>query len=210
MMRVIRNLIAVTSLLALPVAAEKAENMLVEMTLIQNNTALLQAAVADGKERGQLCFRCHGEDGNSKRDYIPNLASQNALYLFTQFEHFADGTRKDYVMSKLAGHLSKDDRIAIALYFSKSEVKKRPQPVEASTSGEQIYRSSCFACHGHDGYGNQQYPRIAGQPYQYLEKTLMKFLHKDPERQNSPMSAMIQNMNEAQMKDVAAYVAHME
>lgn len=205
----IRTLIAASLSMTLPSYAETVENMLVEMTMIQNNTALMQAAVADGRERGQLCFRCHGDDGNSKRDYIPNLASQNALYLFTQFEHFADGTRKDYVMSKLAGHLSKEDRINIALYFSQSPVAKRQQPVESNAKGEQIYRSMCFACHGNDGYGNQQYPRIAGQPYEYLEKTLMKFLHKDPERQNSPMSSVIQNMNEQQMKDVAAYVAHM-
>ncbi|WP_419811755.1 c-type cytochrome [Bacterioplanoides sp.] len=205
----IRSLIAAVSCIALPSHAETVENMLVEMTMIQNDTAKMQVAVESGRERGQLCFRCHGDDGNSKRDYIPNLASQNALYLFSQFEHFADGTRKDYVMSKLAGHLTKEDRINIALYFSQSPVKKRQQPVESNAKGEQIYRSMCFACHGDDGHGNQQYPRIAGQPYEYLESTLMKFLSNDPERQNSPMSSVIQNMNAQQMKDVAAYVAHM-
>lgn len=205
----IRILMAASLSIALTSYAETVENMMLEMTMIQNNTALLQTAVEDGRERGQLCFRCHGEDGNSKRDYIPNLASQNALYLFTQFEHFADGTRKDYVMSKLAGHLSKEDRINIALYFSQSQVAKRQQPVESSAKGEQLYRSMCFACHGNEGHGNQQYPRIAGQPYEYLEATLLKFLHKDPERKDSPMSAVIQNLNEKQLKEVAAYVAHM-
>ncbi|KZZ47369.1 hypothetical protein A3759_30180, partial [Thalassolituus sp. HI0120] len=206
----LRILLLSSGWIALASVAETAENMLVEMTVIQNNTALMQAAMEDGRERGQLCFHCHGEDGNSRRDYIPNLASQNALYLFTQFEHFADGTRKDYVMSKLAGHLNKDDRIAIALYFSQSRVRKRSQPVDASVKGEQLYRSMCFACHGHEGHGGQQYPRIAGQPYEYLESTLLKFLHKDSERKNSPMSAVIQGLNEKQLKEVAAYVAHME
>lgn len=206
----LRAMIAVTSLLAVCVQAESVENMLLEMTVIQNNTALYQTALADGKDRAQLCFRCHGEDGNSRRDYIPNLAGQNAAYLFAQFEHFADGSRKDYVMSKLAKHLSKEDRIAIALYFSQTSVSLREQPVESSAKGEELYSNMCFACHGNEGYGNQQYPRIAGQPYKYLESTLMKFLHRDPQRQNSPMSAVIRNLKEQELKDVAAYVAHME
>ncbi|MFC3681531.1 c-type cytochrome [Bacterioplanoides pacificum] len=209
MKQLLRTLLTAICCVALPAAAETAEDMLVEMNLIQNNTALMQAAVEDGRERGQLCFRCHGDDGNSKRDYIPNLASQNALYLFTQFEHFANGSRKDYVMSKLAGHLSKDDRIAIAIYFSQNPVTPRQQPVESNPRGEKLYKSMCFACHGSDAHGSQQYPRIAGQPYEYLELTLMKFLHKDPERKNSPMSSVVQNLSEQELKDVAAYVAHM-
>ncbi len=156
-----------------------------------------------------MCFRCHGDDGNSKRDYIPNLASQNAAYLFTQFEHFADGVRKDYVMSKLATTLSKEDRINIALYFAHKPVVSREQPVPTSAKGEQIYKTTCFVCHGNAGHGSSLYPRIAGQPYEYLTKTLMRFLHNDPERKNSPMIGVVQNMDEQQLRDVAAYIAHM-
>lgn len=197
--------------LFLPVAAfaDSVESMLQEMLIIENNTALLQGALRDGEERASLCVHCHGEDGNAKRDYIPNLASQNATYLFTQFEHFANGTRKNYVMSKLAGNLTKDDRINIALFFSRMEVKPRPQPVTASANGEAIYNSVCFVCHGKEGRGSQQYPRIAGQPYEFLHATLTKFLTNDPARQNSPMMGVIRNMNEQQIADVASYVANM-
>ncbi len=200
---------AVMALLISPVQAQTVEELLQEMAAIEQNAETRQAAVQDGEERAQLCFRCHGQDGNSKRDYIPNLASQNAAYLFTQFEKFANGQRQDYVMSTLAKHLSADDRIDIALYFADREVSERQQPVATSAAGERIYNSVCFACHGKEGHGSATYPRIAGQPYEFLETTLLKFLHNDPDRRNSPMVAVMKNLNEQQIKDVAAYVAHM-
>src|SRR5690606_19383205 len=71
------------------------------------------------------------------------------------------------------------------------------------------YDSLCFACHGVSGHGSKQYPRIAGQPYEFLETTLMKFLNNDPTRQNSPMMSVIRNLNAQQIKEVAAHVANM-
>jgi len=209
MNRLSSTLAGLLLLLGSQVQAESVESMLQEMAIIEKNTPLLQAAIEDGVERAQLCFRCHGDDGNSKRDYIPNLASQNAAYLFTQFEHFANGVRKDYVMSKLATALTKEDRINIALYFSQKPVVVREQPVAASSKGEQIYKTTCFVCHGNAGHGSSQYPRIAGQPYEYLTKTLMRFMHNDPDRKNSPMIGVVQNMDEQQLRDVASYIAHM-
>ena len=205
----VRFLLLVSLFLPALASADSIESMLQEMAIIEKNSALLDSALKAGADRASLCIHCHGEDGNAKRDYIPNLASQNATYLFTQFEHFANGTRKNYVMSKLAANLSKDDRINIALFFSRMDVKPRTQPVQSNSKGEATYNSVCFVCHGKEGHGSQQYPRIAGQPYDYLKATLMKFLNNDPERMNSPMMGVIRSMDEQQLADVAAYVANM-
>lgn len=183
--------------------------LLAEMAVIKNNESLLANALEEGYERAVLCVHCHGEDGNSKRDRIPNLASQNSEYLFTQFEHFANGVRKDYVMSKLAGGLSAQDRVAVALYFSSQEVKPRANGVATSAEGARIYMSTCVACHGQEGHGNANYPRIAGQPYEFLEMTLLRFLNADEVRKNSPMTPVVQHLSEKQLKEVAAYVSNM-
>jgi len=74
MNRLSSTLAGLLLLLGSQVQAESVESMLQEMAIIEKNTPLLQAAIEDGVERAQLCFRCHGDDGNSKRDYIPNLA----------------------------------------------------------------------------------------------------------------------------------------
>lgn len=184
--------------------------LLERMAAIESSPAETEHALAQGRERGIFCFNCHGKDGNSTRTHIPNLAGQNAAYLFVQFEKFADGSRSDYVMSKLAKQLSDDERIAIALYFSKTHVKPRQQPVPPAEGGKVLYDRVCFACHGMAAHGNREYPRIAGQPYEYLEATLLKFKHKDPERKESPMVGVVQNLTEQQLKEVASYVAHMQ
>lgn len=185
------------------------EKLLAEMVTVQENDHLLQTAMAEGKERSLLCGNCHGKDGNSVRDYIPNLASQNAAYLFNQFELFASGERKDYVMSRLAKNLSRQDRVNIALYFSNMPVVLRDQIEPSNHKGEQIYKSLCFTCHEQDGHGNGRYPRIAGQPYKYLEKTLSGFAGEDDKRANSPMAVIVGNLDKQQLQDVAAYVANM-
>lgn len=185
------------------------ERLLAEMATVQGNEHLLQAAIVEGKDRALLCGNCHGKNGNSVRDYIPNLASQNAAYLFNQFELFANGERKDYVMSRLAKNLSRQDRVNIALYFSQMQVEARPQPVSSNSKGEQVYKSLCFTCHEQNGYGNGSYPRIAGQPFEFLIKTLKGFAGEDDRRANSPMAVIVANLDKQQLEDVAAYVASM-
>ncbi|MEK9712651.1 MAG: c-type cytochrome [Thalassolituus sp.] len=189
--------------------AENTSELLQRFRQAETDPAVAEALAQQGQERGQFCFRCHGEDGNSRRDYVPNLASQNAAYLFTQFEKFANGERENFVMSKLAGSLTADERVAIAVYFSDKPVLVRENRPAPDLKGQQIYQSLCFACHGNAGHGNEIYPRIAGQPYEFLEKTLLKFRAGDASRANSPMTAVVSNMKEEDLKAVASWVANM-
>ena len=188
---------------------EQADRLLQQFENIVADPEARQKANAQGQQRAQFCFRCHGKDGNSVRDYVPNLASQNPAYLFTQFEKFASGARKNYVMSKLAEILSAEERVAVAVYFSDKPVKPRENRPEPDMKGQQVYQSLCFACHGDKGHGSHTYPRIAGQPYEFLEKTLLKFKQGDESRKNSPMTAVVGNMSDEDLKAVARWVANM-
>ncbi|MEK9766219.1 MAG: c-type cytochrome [Thalassolituus sp.] len=84
-----------------------------------------------------------------------------------------------------------------------------PAVAEALAQQGQERGSLCFACHGNAGHGNETYPRIAGQPYEFLEKTLLKFRAGDASRANSPMTAVVSNMKEEDLKAVASWVANM-
>jgi len=65
---------------------------------------------------------------------------------------------------------------------------------------------SCAACHGADGNSsNPQWPNIAGQHENYLYEQLVNY--KTGERKNALMQGQVQNLDEQDMRDLAAFYA---
>jgi cytochrome c553 len=66
---------------------------------------------------------------------------------------------------------------------------------------------ACFQCHGSAGEGDATagFPRLAGQAYSYLFKSLQDYA--SGARQNDIMSPIAEALTEQQMRDVAAYYA---
>ncbi len=84
---------------------------------------LLPAAFAADVEAGRakvqaVCSACHGQNGISVTDAIPNLAGQKSAYLETQLKALRDGSRKNPIMNALAGQLGNDDIANVAAYFA--------------------------------------------------------------------------------------------
>lgn len=72
-----------------------------------------------GKAKVQgVCAACHGANGISVTDAIPNLAGQKAAYLENQLKALREGTRKNPIMNALASQLSNDDISNVAAYFA--------------------------------------------------------------------------------------------
>jgi len=86
------------------------------------------ADIEAGKAKVQtVCAACHGVNGLSVSDAIPNLAGQKPAYLENQLKALRDGSRKNPIMGAIASQL-KDDEIAnVAAYFA-------TQPGGASTA----------------------------------------------------------------------------
>lgn len=81
---------------------------------------LAQAAdVAAGKAKAAaVCAACHGVEGVSVSDAIPNLAAQRPAYLEGQLKAFKEGNRKNPLMNAIAAQLSADDMANVAAHFS--------------------------------------------------------------------------------------------
>jgi cytochrome c553 len=72
-----------------------------------------------------VCAACHGANGVSVNDAIPNLAAQRAGYIETQLKAFKEGRRKlagavnpTVIMNAIAAQLSTDDIASVAAYFA--------------------------------------------------------------------------------------------
>lgn len=76
------------------------------------------ADVQKGEAKSAACRACHGGNGVSVSEDIPNLAGQKAKYLATQLEAFRDGTRTNPLMNAMAGQLEDDDIENLAAFFS--------------------------------------------------------------------------------------------
>lgn len=83
---------------------------------------LATKAAADleaGKAKVQaVCAACHGANGVSVSDAIPNLAGQRSAYLETQLRAWKDGSRKNAIMNAIGAQLGGDEIVNVAAYFA--------------------------------------------------------------------------------------------
>jgi len=85
-----------------------------------------QPNIEAGKARvAQHCSACHGMNGISVTDTIPNLAGQRAAYIEAQLKAFKEGTRKApnpthpaATMAAMAAQLNPAQMAEVAAYFS--------------------------------------------------------------------------------------------
>lgn len=85
-----------------------------------------QADAEAGKAKvAQVCAACHGANGVSVSDTIPNLAGQRAAYLEAQLKAFKDGLRRPSgptsptaTMAAIATQLSPADMTNVAAFFA--------------------------------------------------------------------------------------------
>lgn len=80
--------------------------------------------------------------------------------------------------------------------------------------GKQKAEQVCAACHAVGGDWNKplqpEYPRIAGQHYDYLVTALIAYKQGDKSligRKNAIMAGQVANLSEADMRDLAAWYA---
>ena len=153
--------------------------------------SLIDGSAEAGQTRSITCTACHGPTGNSVNPLWPNIAGQNANYIFTQLQAFkpdaaGKSLRSDPLMTPQAMMLSDDDMRDLAVYFESLPATAMavadPGKVD---KGQALYRggdaasgaAACIACHGPTGRGNPaaNYPALQCQHATYTAKQLRDY-----------------------------------
>jgi cytochrome c553 len=183
---------------------------------------------ADAAERGfaakiEYCKTCHGIAGQGYLGYyaMPRLAGQQEAYLENQLRAFIERRRTNPVMFNVAHALSPSLVASLAAHFkSLNPPPFGGGPRNLVARGKTIYEEghpeanvpACSACHGPDGKGRDEIPRLAGQLYPYTLKALRNWARERGQGgARSDISAVMaptaHNMSQAEISAVAAYVS---
>lgn len=169
-----------------------------------------------GKIVSGSCFLCHGENGESSSEIFPKLAGQHASYIAKQLENFKTGKRKSTAMADMSARLTPDEMLALGAYFEAK--KSEPETVkdqDLAGMGRYIFNSgnrfsgvpACASCHGKEGLGTANLPRLAGQYASYIETQLMLFNQRERTNDNAVMHAIVTKMSPLEIAAVAEYIS---
>ena len=178
---------------------------------VQANPKLTEELYKTGQKVSLFCANCHGDNGNSTKAEIPNLAGQNPAYLLEQLRKFVDGRRRNEFMEGMIKALTADEKVGMVLFYGRQNVLGHKAEANAALvpKGKEYFSKICFRCHGDDGHGNETFARIAGQQPLYLSNTLKRYRAGTGGRTDPLMAASTKLMTDADLDAVVAFVASM-
>jgi cytochrome c553 len=172
------------------------------------------------------CTSCHGVSGRGFRGFypIPRLAGQQADYIKNQLEAFSERRRTNNIMFNVSHVLGPAMQTALATDFQGLNPKPLGgAPKDSVPQGKKIYEEGipatniapCASCHGEDGKGNGQFPRLAGQLDDYIVNKLINWNKERGQNPNAPdpsaiMEPIAHGLTQTQIKAIAAYVSYLE
>lgn len=167
----------------------------------------------------ERCSLCHGAKGESASGTFPRLAAQHPAYIVKQLRDFRDGRRKGTAMNEMAKDLTEEEIAGLAVHFSTQKpVARKSAETDFTAVGSYVFTkgnpfsgvAACASCHGPEGHGTVQLPRLAGQHPSYLESQLVDFNKRDRSNDNAIMHTIASKMTLLEIKSVAAYIGGLE
>jgi cytochrome c553 len=190
-------------------------------TNVERSRNLADAAIPGRVLALQVCSNCHGVDGNSVSPNFPNLAAQTEPYIVEQLTSFRKHSRFDPAgfeyMWGLSRHLTDGQIKDIAAYYASQKVRSLAYPSgrrDLRDAGKAVYSTGvpeknippCATCHGPDGMGNQQFPRIAGQHADYVVKQMIVFQRTDERPEGAVMKVIVHDLTRDNIESAASYL----
>ncbi|HST02402.1 MAG TPA: c-type cytochrome, partial [Usitatibacter sp.] len=156
------------------------------------------------KAKAELCFACHGPEGNSTNPMYPILAGQSWRYIYIELKDFKEGRRSDPQMSPMAAPLSRDDMIALGNYFAAQKpapIKFTPDPAKVAAGRKTSDAVLCPMCHLGGFVGQNEIPRVAGQWPEYVKKQLSDFKARRRTNDAGNMTSVASTLSDADIEN---------
>ncbi|MGO8952264.1 MAG: c-type cytochrome [Rhodomicrobium sp.] len=168
--------------------------------------------IAEGKQLAETsCAGCHGADGISINDGVPNLAGQRPAYLYIEMKAYQSGARAYSAMNDTVKFLNDDAFVKLAAYFASLDPaqpsapgarKANLDPVQAGKAAA----SACAGCHGETGASKTPgMPNLAGLDPKYLIQAMKAY--QSGQRKNDLMKSMLAAASEADINNIALFYA---
>jgi cytochrome c553 len=172
-----------------------------------------------GKSESSLCQGCHGEEGLSLEELIPNLAGQYASYIAKELRNYQSGARTHQIMNVMAKTITDTGLVNIAAYFASQEKMQGGGWGDNRVAKKLFLKGDmtrnirpCVSCHGVNGNGKAPniatYPVIGGQHKAYLRTQLINW--RSGERSNSPdgvMNKIAKSLTDAEIGALTDYIS---
>ena len=162
-------------------------------------------------ERVAPCLACHGEKGQSETPEIPSLGGQPAPYLLIQLYLFREKQRTVEIMNEMTKGFSDDDLRNFSDFIAKLPPPQpptdTPDAARMQAGSALITQHRCNSCHNLDLTGRENIPHIADQREDYLVKTLRDYKSNTRHGYDGVMAEVITPISDAQIVDLAYYIA---
>jgi len=165
------------------------------------------------KEKLAVCAACHGEDGVSKMEGVPNLAGEPDFFTEYQLLYFRGETRKNEQMMAVARDLADDDIRDLGAYYASlpgpsAPTDPDPDPALTKEGAALVKDRHCAQCHLPTFVGQGEIGRLAGQHEEAIVKALHDYQHGERRgRGNVIMPEIAYSMTEDDIKAVAHFMS---
>jgi cytochrome c553 len=170
-----------------------------------------QAQQPAAPPQAAACAACHGPEGRTQNPEVPSLAGQPRTFIENQLVLIREGLREVPAMKGLLDGLNDADLVALAQYFSAQKPAPSPPARDAAAyqRGQALAaRMHCGSCHLPSYAGQQQVPRIAGQPEAFLLQSMRQLRDKPGPGRDTIMAAALHGVKDAELADLAHFLAH--
>ena len=168
------------------------------------------------------CNWCHGGSASGYPP-APALAAQRPQYVAKQLANFRAHTRDNpfsrQYMWGAARNLDADSVRNLALYFASLPPRAASDGVPSLVGfGQTIYQQgmpeanivACVVCHGPNGEGVRDIPRLGGLDYSYLKRRLEQWNEGYHAAAGPPMISIASKLSTDEIEALASYLSYVK